>query len=342
MRKRWFLAVVVGIMALALLLPACAAPAPEVITLKYSAWTKPPPNPFGMTVDWCMRQVESRSNGRVKFEEYWLGSLIPAKSEVEAMGKGVADICTVFQPFVKSRLTLIDVAALPGFGTSLREQGPAMFELVKMKAIKDQFDKNNLVFMWVQGGDPIDVITKGKAVRTVDDLKGLKIRSAGDQAKALKALGAVPVSLTSTECPEALERGTVDGICMSYVGMKVWALQDFGDYHTEIFVNTNLFYTFMNKDSWLALPDDIKKIFEDVADESAATLIRIYEENIGTFKNEVWPAAGVEIIELSAADKAKIAEASMATWDAWAKKQNEAGLAGTEVLNKWKEIRGLK
>jgi TRAP-type C4-dicarboxylate transport system substrate-binding protein len=55
-----------------------------------------------------------------------------------------------------------------------------------------------------------------KAVRTVGDFKGLKMRASGrTQTSALRALGGSPVTLSAAEIEEALGRGTVDLITTS-------------------------------------------------------------------------------------------------------------------------------
>jgi TRAP-type mannitol/chloroaromatic compound transport system substrate-binding protein len=49
-----------------------------------------------------------------------------------------------------------------------------------------------------------------KPVRTLDDLKGLKIRTAGAWLEISKSLGAAPVTMPGAEVYTSLERGTID------------------------------------------------------------------------------------------------------------------------------------
>lgn len=339
MRKRYFLAVVVGIMALALLLPACAAPAPEVITVKYSAWTIPAGG-VGVPAGWTMDEIEELTNGRVQFERYWSGSLIPAKEEVEGIGSGIADIAAVFQSF-QGRLSLMDVGALPGVGAVLDTQGKNLVELTKMQCFKDQFDQYNLILWAMQGGDPAGVFMR-EPVKTIDDLKGKKIRVGGDAAKVMETLGAVPVGLASAECYEALERGTVDGICMSPMGGVNWKLEEVGKYFTHLDIYPNVFYFIMNKDFWTTLPDDIKQVFTEVASREPDIYLKHYNAEYKVIYEETFPNAGVERIELLAADKAKIQAAAEPVWEVFVEKREKEGLPGREVLNRWLEINGIK
>lgn len=330
---------VIGIVCLGLLFPAYAGAADkDVIKLKFSAWTAPR-GPFAKTCSTYLDRIEKRTNGKVKFERYWSGTLVPAKEEVQGIGKGIAEIAVVYAPF-QTRLSLIDVVELPGLGATLDKQGPIGAEIGKMKAVKDQFDQYNLLFVSVNGGEPAHLISK-KPVRTIDDLKGMKIRCVGDAAKMMQMLGAVPVALTSSECYEAMERGVTDGIIMPTLGMYVWKLHEVGRYYTTLNAYCGFFYFIMNKDSWNALPEDVKKVFEQVGKEQIDNYINIYKETYAKAFAD-FDKEGVERIDLSPADRKKITQVSRSLWDGWVKKQEKKGLPGQKVLDKCLELNGIK
>ena len=317
-----------------------AAPKPaKVITLKYSGWN-PPKGGVSVPAIKLMEKIETATNGRIKFEKHWMGSLIPAREEVEGVSKGVADMAQVMQPFQK-RLSLMSVGLLPGFHADTETQGKNMVKLSALKAVKDQVNKHNLIIFAIHGGDPIHIMTK-EPIRTIADLKGKKIRLVGEAGIALKALGAVPVGIVSAEMYTAFERGTIDGVCSSFGGFATFNLHEIGKYVTKMDLYTNMFYVIMNKDSWTALPEDIRKTMI----REAKNLPKFYLDHIlGEHRkalNKTYPKYGIQVIELSAADKAKVRNASIPVWNSWVKKMEKEGLPGKEVLEKWKEWNGVR
>ncbi|OPY61769.1 MAG: Lactate-binding periplasmic protein precursor [Syntrophorhabdaceae bacterium PtaU1.Bin034] len=98
----------------------------------------------------------------------------------------------------------------------------------------------------------------------------MKIRGTGRPADIIKALGASPVALEMGDVYDAAQRGLLDGI---YDAMETWKGFRLGDVIKYGYLSqraTGSIYTFyvaMNKEKWNALPEDIKKIFTDAAEE---------------------------------------------------------------------------
>src|SRR3546814_2387778 len=65
-----------------------------------------------------------------------------------------------------------------------------------------------------------------KAVKSLADLKGLKVRAASSSAALVQALGATPVNVAVTEIYEALQRGQVDCTLGPIPHLKNYALAD--------------------------------------------------------------------------------------------------------------------
>jgi TRAP-type C4-dicarboxylate transport system substrate-binding protein len=323
------------------------ASAEKTITLKFACWSPSGGKGFGDNVHWFLDEIEKRTKGQVKFERYFGGTLIPAKEEVGALGKGVADLASVQGAFQK-RLSLIDVVELPGLGSrklpileKMNQQARVMREISKMKGVADQFDKNNLIFLAVQGGDPQSLIST-TPFRTIDDLKGKKIRCLGKPASVLKSLGAVPVALTSSECYESLERGIVEGVVMAVPGITIWKLEEISKYINHLDIFRAGFYFMMNKDSWNGLPENIKHTFLDVAGYESEAFTCFRHVNGWVPAEQKFREAGLEETEFSEADQAKIVEAAKPVWEDWVKKEEKKGLPAREVLNRCLELNGMK
>ena len=73
-----------------------------------------------------------------------------------------------------------------------------------------EWDSVHVLFLSATG--PKILYTTKTPVRTLEDMKGLKIRGTGKIADTLKALGASPVPLEMVDVYEALRRGVIDGV----------------------------------------------------------------------------------------------------------------------------------
>lgn len=108
-----------------------------------------------------------------------------------------------------------------------------------------------------------------KPIRTIDDFKGLKIRTSGLNKMFFEELGATCVSIPMTEVTPAMERGELDACEMSsfYIDSKS-GIEDVAKYvlvgtiHQPVGVTVQIF---INLDSWNALPDDLKQIVDYAA-----------------------------------------------------------------------------
>jgi TRAP-type C4-dicarboxylate transport system substrate-binding protein len=139
----------------------------------------------------------------------------------------------------------------------------AVYEAFKDKVLTDT------KVMYLHAHGPGLVNTKGKAVRKLEDMKGLKIRSHGTSAKVVKALGGTPVAMPMPETYQSLQKGVVDGAVYPLEANKGWKLGEVIDYVTLDFpaAYTTTFFVVMNKDKWNALPDDAKKAISEINKE---------------------------------------------------------------------------
>jgi TRAP-type mannitol/chloroaromatic compound transport system substrate-binding protein len=102
-----------------------------------------------------------------------------------------------------------------------------------------------------------------KKLETVDDLKGLKIRTFGDWGKILEDAGASVVGMPAGDVYEALQRGVIDACELSDRTTNMsFGIQEVTDYwyHPGIHAPMATFDFYVNMDSWNALPDSYKEL----------------------------------------------------------------------------------
>jgi TRAP-type C4-dicarboxylate transport system substrate-binding protein len=109
---------------------------------------------------------------------------------------------------------------------------------------------------------PGNVHTTKKPIRTVEDMKGLRIRFASPTIRDfIAALGGTPVGVLPTEQVEQLQKGTIDGVFIDYGGAGIaFKMGGVLKYSTEMYSYVSSFGVAMNPDFWNRLTPDLQGI----------------------------------------------------------------------------------
>lgn len=139
-----------------------------------------------------------------------------------------------------------------------------------------------------------------KPVRTLDDLKGLKLRTAGAWLEISKNLGAAPVTMPGAEVYTSLERGTIDATEWGTLYENISAgFHKIAKYVIIPGVHQPVapFEVMFNKDAWNSLSERDQKLIEDAAKlVTFETWMKIGNEDAKAL--EFYRSEGNEIIEL--------------------------------------------
>jgi TRAP-type C4-dicarboxylate transport system substrate-binding protein len=212
-------------------------------------------------------EMKKRTNGRVEIIHYPGGILTSAPKVYDGIVNQVSDIGHSHIGYTRGRFPVTEILDLPVGYTSGFVSTHVKHDFFKKFKPKEWNDVHVLYF-WAVG--PQIFGTTKKPLTKFEDLKGLKIRGTGRPADIIKALGSVPVALEMGDVYDAAQRGLLDGI---YDAMETWKGFRLGDvikygYLTQRATGSiYTFYVAMNKEKWNALPADIKKIFDDTAEE---------------------------------------------------------------------------
>ena len=119
-----------------------------------------------------------------------------------------------------------------------------------------------------------------KRIASVDDMKGVKMRISGLNAKALQVFGAVPTMVTAPEAYQAIERGTIDSAGFPYAyTFGAYKLYEVSKYVTEGLAMGGLVcFQGVSIDAWNKLPDNLKGKLKQAQDLAKATLLKAYKE----------------------------------------------------------------
>jgi TRAP-type C4-dicarboxylate transport system substrate-binding protein len=314
---------------LVVILPVSGHAAPEVIKLNYANFF-PAPEPHSGNIEAWGKEIETKTNGRVKFTFFHAGTLAPADQIYDAVVKGIADIGMSCFTYTRGKFPLTSVIDLP-LGLQDGVTATRMANAYVKKFMPKELDEVKMLY--VHGHGPGLVHMTKKQVNNLEDLKGMKIRSTGLASKIVLALGAAPVGTTMPETYDALRTGVAEGAMAPIQALKgfrwgeviKYTILNYGSsYSTGFFIA-------MNKNKWNSLPPDIQKIFEQVSAE--------YLEKTGA----LWDSTdkdgikfitdkGVKMIPLSKEEDARWAAAVKPLLNGYVDEMKAKNLPGDEAL----------
>jgi TRAP-type C4-dicarboxylate transport system substrate-binding protein len=300
------------------------------IKLTYSNFFPPTHIQSKLADAWC-KEVHKRTGGRVVVEYFAGQTLTKAKQCYDGVVSGLSDLGFSVLAYTRGRFPVMSAVDLPlGYpsGKAATAVVNAVYEKFKPKELQDT------QVMYLHAHGPGLVHTKGKAVKKLEDMKGLKLRGHGTSALVQKALGATPVPKPMPECYQMIQKGVVEGATYPFEANKGWKLGEVTDYATAAFsaAYTTSFFVVMNRDKWEALPSDVKMIIEEINRE--------WEVKHG----EAWDASDLEgilfflkqggtIIGLDPKESERWREAVAPIADEYVEKLNKMGFKGREIVD---------
>ncbi len=231
-------------------------------TFTYSSFFPPTHIQSKLAEQWC-KEVEKRTNGEVKIYFYPGQTLTKAAQCYDGVISGISDIGMSCLLYTRGRFPLMDFINLP-FGNPSGVFATAIINEIYEKFQPKELSDVKVLYLHAHGPGFIHV--KNKPVYKLEDLKGRKIRCPGSVAEAIRALGAMPVTMPMPEVYQALQKGVVEGAAYPMETNKGWKMAEVIDYsiaNYKIAYSVG-FFVVMNKDKWNMLPEDVKKTIEQI------------------------------------------------------------------------------
>lgn len=166
----------------------------------------------GVAIDTFAKEVEKRTNGRYKIQNFYSGSLGGERESIEAVQLGTQELTFTSTgpiPNFVPEAKILDIPFLFRDKAHARAvlDGPIGDEMLKLFEAK-----GFKALAWAENG--VRHMTNNKrAVNGPEDLKGLKMRTMENpiHIAAYKTFGIVPTPMAFPEVFTALQQGTVDG-----------------------------------------------------------------------------------------------------------------------------------
>jgi TRAP-type C4-dicarboxylate transport system substrate-binding protein len=323
MKKVVFLSVALLLMSVWL----SPSPVQAQVSLKLANFF-PPDQKISVAMDqWC-KEVEKRTNGRVKVTQFAGGTLTPPTQTYVSVTRGVADIGLSFCSYTMGRFPLFEVIDLP-LGYKSGYWATKLANEFYRKFKPKEFDDVKVLFFTTS---PPHMLFAKKPVRNLQDMKGLKIRSTGTSAKVVQALGGAPVAMPMSEAYDALSKGVAQGVICPYEAMRGFRLAEVVENSAEYgsaYVNAN--YVVMNKDKWNAIPPADQKIIEAINDEWIEKMGKLWDELDKEGKNYFIQKGGKAVV-LSKEENGRWSAKLRPILDDYVKAMKAKNLPGDEAL----------
>jgi TRAP-type C4-dicarboxylate transport system substrate-binding protein len=280
---------------------------------------------------WWADQVTARTGGRIVIKHYFSEKLATATEILPLVGRGGIELGTPTITYHISEFPLNNF--LGDYPWPIMDEFVLWPRLIaEIPALAAEWKKNNVVPLSYGAVPPYGIVLR-KPIKTVDELKNFKIRVWGTNVpmKMIK-LGMVPVSLSSAETYEGIEKGTVDASLAPMDQHRSLGLWQVAKYHLKcdiLPVGGFAAAPVMNLDAFNRLDPELRKILTDLQVDHLNKVTQLVKEADAadeTFlKNH-----GVNVLSLPEAENRRFQKVSMEVWEQEAADLSARGL-GAEV-----------
>lgn len=254
-------------------------------------------------------KLEALSGGAMTVKQFPAGELGKGpQQQYKRAVDGVAEVVFGIPGYTASIFPRTMLVAIPGVVPSAID-GTEMLWGAK-NYLDSEFQNVKMLAMW--SNEVAVLITRDKPVRSLADVKGMKIRapSAAD-APFIKAWGAIPVQMPVSETYNALNNGVVDGVMIGSSGIGSFKLNEPAKYiTTNLPASAAAFYLVMNKQTWEGLSAEEQGWVDGASGIELSRSGGQAYDAAGKRGLDLAAKDGVEIIELSSAERAKFNDVS--------------------------------
>jgi TRAP-type C4-dicarboxylate transport system substrate-binding protein len=309
-----------------------AAPSHAQTTLTFSSWVPPTHHLTIWQANWAA-DVEKATSGRVKFQSLPKAPAAPPGT-FDAVRDGLVDLSFVTASYTPARHALPYIAELPGAGATAVINSVA-FSRIHWKHFHKVGEYKGVKLLAVFTHGPGQMFNTKRAINSLADLKGMKIRTGGGIAEKFgNLLGASAFVKPAPESCELLSSGVADGVFFpleSVISFKLDTVLK----HATIFPGgfySSAFGFFMNQDKWDKLAKQDQAIIEKFGYEYAARSNGRSWDTADQRGLEGLKKAGVAIANANPAFVKEVMAKAKALDDDWIKSANAKGVDGAKVL----------
>lgn len=249
--------------------------------------------------NWYIDEVVRRANGAIRIRKYWAQSLHKVGEHLPAIRDGISEISLISPGYYQAQLPVTR-----GLEWYFRmDRADALQQVCRdvyqnYEPLRQEWEQRHRakVLYWTNWYYA-PMVTR-EPLRSIDDLKGKRIRGYGIATDVIERLGGTAIPMAAPEVYTALERGVLDGVYgFDYVTAIGYKLHEIAPHITDIGDGPHgPSATVISMRTWEALPDELKAIFDEVSEE-------VYQKRY----QEIYEAAARKNVELAMSEGAQFA-----------------------------------
>lgn len=284
-------------------------------------------------VPWA-EELARATNGEVKVTLYpsmQLGGKPP--DLFRQVVDGVADLTFTLPGYTSAAFPRTQLIELPGLKPDGLAATNMMWDVLDPYLLPE-YEGTKVIALW--GAEDAGLMSRGKAYRTMDDLKGQRVRApSAQQAKQLLAMGAVPIAAPITEVYPGLERGTMDGAMVPFTTILDFRLGEVARGFTiagPIF-GRSAFLVVMNKKKYDSLSPAARAAIDrlsgrELSLKATAVYIKRAEEAVKSVRGKA------DVVTLPADEQRRVGGVLRPIIDEWIKESEGKGIPAREMLKR--------
>jgi tripartite ATP-independent transporter DctP family solute receptor len=239
--------------------------------------TDPLDTPYGQAMVELEQTVEAGSDGRIDvqlFPSAQLGSIV---EQLENVRQGAQEMSMASPGWFSQFYPRIDMLEMPFLVTDW-DQAQRMLDSQAFEDLKQAAQEEADIMIY--GNFPYgfrNIANCDRAVATLEDLKGLKLRVQNSPAHlaTFRALGASPVALAWDETYQAVQTGVVDGLENANTVLLANKYPEIAPYVSTTHHLFGMLFAFMNPDFYQSLSDQDRALLDEAMDQAEARNIEL-------------------------------------------------------------------
>jgi len=216
---------IIGIFGIILPASAVSKAAAEVYRWKMQTYVPEPGNIYQGCMLPFVEEIEKRTGGQIQITPYPANDIVASTQLLLATAEGVIECAVSTTGYDTGIIPEAYVPTNVPYGWTVTEQPldfwyntPEAWDIVDTAYRK----KNIKLVALLNHDDPMTFLTTFpvQSVSSVSDFKGKIIRSSGNWAPMVSALGASQVNMSIVDVYHSLEKGVIDGVFMAVSGLS--------------------------------------------------------------------------------------------------------------------------
>jgi len=276
------------------------------------------------------------ANGEMVIELYTSDQLVPTGELFRAMQRGTIDAVQSDDDSIAAPVDVSVFGAYFPFASRYSLDVPVLFHHYGLKEIWEEAYKEVEGVTWLGSGawDPCNFATN-KPIRSLEDLKGLRVFTFPTGGKFLTRFGVVPVTIPWEDVQVAIQTGEIDGI--AWCGITEDYTVGWADV-TKYYLTNNISGAwlgsyFANTERWNEVPEHLKTLFQLCMDSS-----HYYRQHWYWWGEAHYRTTGgkLELTSIPESEWDKIEEEAMKFWDEIAA-QSPRNAKVVQILKNYRE-----